>query len=180
MIAIFLADGFEISEAVVPIDILRRANLDIKSFSITDSKEVTSSHGISVKCDGNWSDFEREMQDCSAIILPGGTRGSENLGNFTPLCNFVQRINSEAKLCCAICAAPAVFGKLGLLKDKTYTCFPGFESPDFGGNYTGNPVEHDNNLITGRAMNSSVEFAREIVGTLAPEKLENVDYGIQY
>lgn len=180
MIAIFLAEGFEVCEALTQIDLLRRARLDIKSFSITDSKDVLSSHGVVVKCDGNWSDFENEKDTCEAVILPGGTKGSENLGNFAPLCDFIKQLNSENKLCCAICAAPTVFGKIGILNSKNYTCFPGFESPEFGGNYTGESFTHDDNIITGRAMNSSVDFAREIIKTLAPDKPQDVDYGIQY
>lgn len=180
MIAIFLADGFEEGEGIIPIDMLRRAGLDIKSFSITDSLEVTSSHNIKIRCDGIWTDFVNEQQNCDVIILPGGTKGSENLGSYAPLCGYIKEHNAEGKLCCAICAAPSVFGKNGILNGKDYTCFPGFESPDFGGNYINSSVEHDGNIITARAMGSSVDFAREIIKTLAPDKLQDVDYGTQY
>jgi 4-methyl-5(b-hydroxyethyl)-thiazole monophosphate biosynthesis len=178
MIAVFFADGFEEGEGIVPVDLLRRAGLEVKTVSITDSNQVVGSHNITVETDLIWDEFEPENYD--TLILPGGLRGTENLNNFAPLREAVKTHNSANKLCCAICAAPTIFGKLGILSCRKYTCFPGFEDASFGGEYQGGPVVHDGNIITARAMNASVEFAREIIKTLKPENLAQVEDGIQY
>ena len=178
MIAIFYADGFEEGEAIVPTDMLRRAGLEVKTVSITDSNTVVGSHNITVETDLIWDEFNAEEYD--ALILPGGLRGTENLTNFTPLGEALKAHNTAGKYCCAICAAPSILGKLGILSGKKYTCYPGFESDSFGGEYQDNYVTHDGNVITARAMGASVEFAREIIKTLKPEGLSQVDEGIQY
>ena len=164
MIAIFFADGFEEGEAIVPTDMLRRAGLEVKTVSITDSNKVVGSHNITIETDLIWDEFSAEEYD--TLILPGGLRGTENLTNFAPLGEAIKAHNEAGKLCCAICAAPSVLGKLGILSGKKYTCYPGFESDSFGGDYQDNYVTHDGNIITARAMGASVEFAREIIKTL--------------
>lgn len=178
MIAIFYADGFEEGEAIVPTDMLRRAGLEVKTVSITNSNKVVGSHNIPVECDLAWDGFNAE--DYDTLILPGGVRGTENLTSFTPLHEVLKACNASGKLCCAICAAPSLLGKLGILTNKKYTCYPGFEDGSFGGEYQNTPVVHDGNIITARAMNASVEFAREVIQTLKPEALPQVEEGIQY
>ena len=178
MIAIFYADGFEEGEAIVPTDMLRRAGLETRTVSITNSNKVVGSHSIPVECDLTWNDFKAE--DYDTLILPGGLRGTENLTNFAPLQEVLKAHNASGKLCCAICAAPSLLGKLGILNGKKYTCYPGFESDSFGGTYQNTPVVHNDNVITARAMNASVEFAREIIKTLKPGALSQVEEGIQY
>ena len=178
MIAIFYADGFEEGEAIVPTDMLRRAGLEVKTVSITDSNKVVGSHNITIETDLIWDKFNPEEYD--TLILPGGLRGTENLTNFTALGEALKNHHAAGKLCCAICAAPSLLGKLGILSGKKYTCYPGFESDSFGGEYQNNYVTHDGNIITARAMSASVEFAREIIKTLKPENLPRVDEGIQH
>lgn len=178
MIAVFFADGFEEGEGIVPVDLLRRAGLEVKTISITDSNQVIGSHNIPVTTDLIWDEFV--ASDYDTLVLPGGLRGTENLSNFTPLHAVLNSHFASGKLCCAICAAPTLFGKLGILNDKNYTCFPGLEDASFGGNYQNTPLVHDGNIITGRAMNASVDFAREIIKALKPESLARVEEGIQY
>lgn len=178
MIAVFFADGFEEGEGIVPVDLLRRAGLEVKTISITDSNQVIGSHNIPVTTDLIWDEFV--ASDYDTLVLPGGLRGTENLSNFTPLHAVLNSHFVSGKLCCAICAAPTLFGKLGILNGKNYTCFPGLEDASFGGNYQNTPLVHDGNIITGRAMNVSVDFAREIIKALKPESLAQVEEGIQY
>lgn len=178
MIAVFFADGFEEGEGIVPVDLLRRAGLDVKTVSITDSNQVIGSHNIPVTTDLIWDEFV--ASDYDTLVLPGGLRGTENLSNFTPLHAVINSHFASGKLCCAICAAPTLFGKLGILNGKNYTCFPGLEDASFGVNYQNTPLVHDGNIITGRAMNASVDFAREIIKALKPEDLARVEEGIQY
>ncbi len=178
MIAVFFADGFEEGEGIIPVDLLRRAGLEVKTVSITNSNQVVGSHNITVTTDLVWDEFA--ANDYDTLVLPGGLRGTENLTNFAPLHAVINNHFSSGKLCCAICAAPTLFGKLGILNGKNYTCFPGFEDASFGGSYQNTPLIHDGNIITGRAMNASVEFAREIIKVLKPEGLAQVEEGIQY
>lgn len=133
MIAVFFADGFEEGEGIVPVDLLRRAGLEVKTVSITDSNQVIGSHNIPVTTDLIWDEFV--ASDYDALVLPGGLRGTENLSNFTPLHAVLNSHFTSGKLCCAICAAPTLFGKLGILNGKNYTCFPDLEDASFSGNY---------------------------------------------
>lgn len=178
MIAVFFADGFEEGEGIVPVDMLRRAGLEVKTISITNTNRVVGSHNIPVETDLTWDNFNAE--DYDTLILPGGLRGTQNLTNFTALGETIRNHFTAGKLCCAICAAPSILGKLGLLNGKKYTCYPGFEDASFGGEYQDNYITHDGNIITARAMGASVEFAREIIKTLKPEGLATADEGVQY
>lgn len=177
--AIFLATGFEECEALITVDLLRRVGITIDMISISDELEVESSHQILIQANKKLKDIQ--FADYDVMILPGGTLGAENLGKCEILKNNLLKHYQYGKLTCAICAAPSVLGKLGILEGKTYTCFPGFDSQAFGGTYTGNLVEHQGNLITGKAMFATIEFAREIIREIASEEvLKKMDTSIQY
>ena len=176
--AIFLADGFEECEGLIPIDLLRRAGIEIDSVSVTKYMFVTGSRGVSVKTDKVWEEIDPSSYD--VLILPGGKKGKENLEAFEPLKDALLEHWNAMKLTCAICAAPAILGHMGLLEGKDYTCFPDFNEDAFGGTWRDVPALKDGILITGRGMGCSIEFAREIIRTVAPEKLASVEAGIQY
>lgn len=178
MIGIFLADGFEESEGIITIDLLRRAGFDVKTISITDNNMVISSHKIKLFTDLVWDEFD--SFDFDVLVIPGGKLGVSNLSSFNELSDVLIKHNNDGRLIAAICAGPSILGNIGLLKDIKYTCYPGFESESFKGIYMNNGVSHDKNIITGRAMSYTVEFAREIIKTIDDKLLENVDEGIQY
>lgn len=176
--AIVLATGFEDCEAMITIDILRRAKVSVDLVAEGNSLEVLTSHGVKVMAERLPKDTDLTGYD--VLILPGGKLGTENLEADVRVRDAVVKQVESGKLMCAICAAPSILGHLGLLKGKNYTCFPGFAEEDFGGSYQMELAVQDGNLITGRGMGATIEFARLIVRNIAPDALDHVDYGIQY
>ena len=178
MIYIFLADGFEEVEALAPLDILRRANLDTVTVGVT-GEFVTGAHNITVKADIALSDVKFENID--AVILPGGLGGTENLDKNEIVKNAVKYANDNKKLVCAICAAPSILGKMGLLQGKQATCYPGFEETFDGGCYVKQSVVKCDNFITSDGMGSAYKFGFEITSALLSEEIaEKIKQQIQY
>ena len=177
--AIFLAKGFEDCEALITIDMLRRASVEVDSVSITDDLRVTASHGVTMFADRLWKDIDPGEYD--VLILPGGRVGTENLEAFKPLISAVEEHWKCGRLICAICAAPSILGHLGILKGRHYTCFPSFASDEYGGIYEMELAVEDGNVITGRGMGATIEFARTIIRRLTDEKtMKKLEYGMQY
>ena len=114
MIYQFLATGFEDIEALAPLDIIRRAGLDITTVSITDDKVGYSAHGVGVVADAILSEVDQTSADM--LVLPGGLPGSTNLDECEPLRQAILKHHAEGKLLAAICAAPMVYGHLGILE----------------------------------------------------------------
>ena len=164
MVYLFLADGFEEIEALCPLDLLRRAGAEVLTVGVS-GKVAHGSHGIDVICD-----IEKEELDISRdfdmIILPGGMPGSVNLDNCSVVHQMIDIANEKGKLICAICAAPFILGKKGLLQGKRAICYPGFEEQLTGAKIVNQGVVHDGNIITGRAMGSAHDFGLEIIEAL--------------
>ncbi|MDE7160671.1 MAG: DJ-1/PfpI family protein [Muribaculaceae bacterium] len=160
---VFLAEGFEEMEAICVIDILRRAGIKVRTVSITSSLQVTGAHGISVKADVL---FDNTLfSDPEWLILPGGLPGATNLHDFAPLQGLLERqaVSEEGRLA-AICASPAeVLGRLGLLKGKKATCYPGFEEKLQEAEYVDRPVVVDGKFVTGNGPSSAMSWALTIV-----------------
>ena len=175
--ALFLAGGVEECEALITVDLLRRADIEVYTVAIGESLYLMSSHGVGLRADILFDEFLNETFD--VLILPGGKAGTANLEASELLIRALESHMDAGKLTAAICAAPSILGHLGYLKGKQYTCFPEFDG-DYGGTYHWEPVVRDGNLITGRGMGAALEFGRELIKALAPEKLDAVDYGIQY
>ncbi|MDR0197334.1 MAG: DJ-1/PfpI family protein [Oscillospiraceae bacterium] len=164
MVYVFLADGFEETEAVVPIDVWRRCGISVTTVGVT-GEYVTGSHNITVKADitAQQSDFS----DAEAIFLPGGARGVENLGGSETVRNAVKRCADASAYITAICAAPSILGEMGLLEGKKATCYPGFEGKLKGAFPSAQPVVVDGKFITGRAAGAAERFAFTVAETLA-------------
>lgn len=158
----FLADGFEDIEAVTVIDLLRRANIEVALVSIKN-KEVTSGSGMTVVADYLVSEIDTD--DFDMVFLPGGG-GVKLLDESTDVKNTVLDYYHEGKFVAAICAAPLILGKLGLLDHKNFTCYPSFESFGQEGNYTKNGVEVDDNIITGRGVGYANQFGLRLIEVL--------------
>ncbi|MBE6639357.1 MAG: DJ-1/PfpI family protein [Ruminococcaceae bacterium] len=175
MVFVFLAPGFEESEAICPIDILRRAELDVVTVSITDDREVTGAHGITVKADVSLS--ELPLCHAEAIVLPGGMPGTKNLEACAVLQDWIRLAQKDKALLCAICAAPMILGKMGILEGKKATCYPGFEQYLLGATVVGGSVRTEDNVITACGMGAAIEFGLAIVAALkgiqASEKIKN-------
>ncbi len=164
MIYLFLADGCEEIEALAQTDILRRAGFDVKMVGITGD-EITGAHKIKIKADIKIEEVEKDKIE--AVILPGGSKGTQKLD----ASDFVKETTMYAfknkKFVCAICAAPMILGKLGILAGKKATCYPGFEQYFIDAQYENKCVIRDGNIITGRSMGAAYDFALEIISALS-------------
>ena len=161
---IFLANGFEEIEAIAPIDVLRRAELDVVTVSISDCKTVEGAHGIKVKADQLFT--ETTFGENDYYILPGGLDGMLNLSVHEGVNELLRKQHSAGKKLAAICASPSVLGKLGILEGTEATCYPGFENKLTGASISTKSVVEDSNIITGKGPGVAIEFALKIVETL--------------
>jgi 4-methyl-5(b-hydroxyethyl)-thiazole monophosphate biosynthesis len=159
---IILADGFEEIEAVTPLDLLRRAHIDVSLLGLS-SLEVAGSHKIVVRAEVVFSSIPA-LPD--ALVLPGGP-GHKNLLGSPLVIEFVKKMFDSGNLCAAICAAPLVLAKAGILKNRKATCFPGEENKLEGAVFVDQPVVVDGNIITSRGAGTAVPFALEIISCLA-------------
>ena len=160
-IAIHLATGFEEIEAITVIDILRRAKLNVITISIGEDKTVVGAHNIPVLADKTFEEINYEEIDM--IILPGGVPGTGNLDNHIELKKRVIEFDLDNKLIGAICAAPSIIGKLGLLEDKEAICYPGLEDKLFNAKVSKNSTVISDNIITSKGIGSAIEFSLAIV-----------------
>ena len=160
MIYAFLADGFEEVEALAPVDMLRRAGVNVLTVGVT-GEAVRGSHGIVVAADITAK--EMDMAGAEMLVLPGGMPGTLNLERSEKVIACVKSCYENGKLTAAICAAPSILGHLGILCGRNATCFPGFENELKGANYTAAHVEIDEHVITAKGAGCSIEFGHAIV-----------------
>lgn len=174
-IFVFLITGFEEIEALATVDILRRAGLNVKTVSLTDSKQVTASHDVTVTADIMFNDVD--LASAELLVLPGGTTNyNEHEGVKAMLKAFADKGEKVA----AICASPMVLGGLGLLKGKNATCYPSFEKYLDGATLqTEKAVVVDENIITGRGPGLTFDFALQLVELVAGKaKRDEVAQGL--
>ena len=167
-VSVFLADGFEEIEGLTVVDLLRRARINVTTVSITGTKKIHGAHGIDVMADCLLEEMNYDGEDM--LVLPGGMPGTRNLEQVPLLMEQVKAFAAAGKYIAAICAAPSVFGHLGLLEGKNACCYPGFEEELTGANVMFHPCEADGNIITSRGMGCAIDFSLKII-----EKLENDD-----
>jgi 4-methyl-5(b-hydroxyethyl)-thiazole monophosphate biosynthesis len=164
---VFLADGFEEVEALTPVDVLRRAGLNVKTVSVMPSRAVNGAHGVPVVADLLFEEVDKDQAEM--LILPGGMPGATNLDAHDGLSRLIHFFAEQGKPLAAICAAPLVYGKRGLLRGKKATCYPGFEKYLEGADYTAALVQEDGNFITGKGPGAAMEFAFAIVRRVCGE-----------
>lgn len=164
MLYMFFANGFEEVEAIAALDVIRRAGIDILSVGV-ESEVITGSHNIPVVCDTTVDKivFDEKVK---GIILPGGMPGTTNLMNNSLIDNFIDLCYKNNKLICAICAAPMILGRKGLLEGREAVCFPGFEDELKGAVISSEYVCKSDNIITAKGMGSAINFGLEIVAEL--------------
>ncbi len=177
-IGVFLGEGFEEVEALTPVDLLKRAGHNVLTVSVSHSHHVMGAHSIMVKAE--YCIDEVHLDNFDVLILPGGG-GYKNLEKCDALMRKVKKFNEKGKFLAAICAAPTIFGRLGILADKKATCFPGMEADLFDATYTGAEAEWDGNIITGRSAGCAVPFALKIIEALdGKEAAAKMAGGIYY
>lgn len=178
MLYMFLAQGFEEVEALAPLDVLRRAGIDVKTVGVGDNF-ITGSHGVTVVCDLSTTGLELpEFLD--GVILPGGMPGTVNLEKNRTVQAFIDYAYEKHEFLCAICAAPSILGHKGYLSGKEATCFPGYEEELEGAIISDKSVIRDGKIITAKGMGVATEFGLEIVASfLGKEKAESIKRKIQ-
>ena len=160
-VAVILADGFEEIEALTVVDVLRRAN--ITCHMVGFEAQVTGSHAIQVQADRV---FDGDLSDYDMIVLPGGMPGSANLRDHELLIAELQKCEQIGKKVAAICAAPIVLNRAGLLKDKVFTCYDGVQEQIADGHYRKETVVVDGQLTTSRGPATALAFAYNLVEQL--------------
>ncbi len=162
-----LANGFEELEAITVIDVLKRADLEVEIITLGDL-EVESSNQVVIKADKKVEEVIKK--DLSGIILPGGMPGAKNLKNNLKIIEIIQHLANDEALIAAICAAPIVLSKAGVIADKKVTSYPGFEKELKSKEYLQQRVVVDENIITARGPGVALEFAMAIIKYLKNEK----------
>jgi len=171
MIYIFLAEGFEEVEALAVVDVLRRANLEVKTIGVTHT-HVTGSHQITITTDLNLEDI-KALDDADMLILPGGQPGTNNLMENKHVHELLMKAFYEDRYIAAICAAPTVLDFLGITEGKALTCYPTYQKNIKKGTVIDIDTVVDGKLITGRGVGVALEFGLEIVKVLKGEAIRN-------
>lgn len=160
--AVMIAPGFEEGEAINIIDILRRAGVDCESVSL-EGKQVTGSHNITIMCD---RELSKDITGYDMIVLPGGLPGAVNLRDSDLLMDVVRDMDKAGKFVCAICAAPIALERAGVLGDRTWTAYVGYEEKIKAGTFCGDEVVVDGNVITSRGPATVFAFAYRLAEAL--------------
>ncbi len=154
-----LADGFEEVEAITVIDLLRRADISVTTVALK-KQDVNGAHGIVV---GAETTIKHLPSVYDGIILPGGATGTKNLADSPLVLEIVRDSFDKGLLCAAICAAPSIFGKAGILHNIRATCYPGYEDQLVGALYIEAAVVRDKNVVTSRGVGTAIAFALELI-----------------
>lgn len=166
---VFLADGFEEIEGLTVVDILRRAQIETLTVSITGQKRITGSHGIVTEADLLFE--EMDPGEGTMFVLPGGMPGTKYLAAHEGLARVLKDAAADdQKKVAAICAAPSVLGQLGILKGRKATCYPGFEPQLAGAETKTDPVVVSGNVTTSRGMGTAQAFALSLVAQLKDQR----------
>ena len=171
---VFLANGFEDVEALIPIDVLRRGGVEVVTVSTTDFPLVQSAHGVNIEADIMFE--QGDFSDADLLMLPGGMPGAKNLYEHEGVCQAVRKQAQAGKKVSAICAAPAVvLAQLGLLEGRRATCYPGFEQAlkGAGAQYTADLVTVDGNITTGEGPAAAFPYAYELLSQLVSREVSD-------
>ena len=176
----FLTEGFETVEALAVVDVLRRAGVTVDLVSVTDKRQIKSAQGITVLAEYTFDEYN--MKEADAVFLPGGP-GHVHYEENKELIENIKEFADNNKYVAAICAAPSILGRAGILNGKRATCFPGFES-DLKGATLADVTERvvvDGNIITSRGMGTSIDLGLELVRVLVGnEKADELAVNTQY
>lgn len=164
---VLIADGVEECEALLVVDILRRALVEVVTASIMGRKEILSSHGIRFQADALAEEVDFRCADL--LVLPGGLPGTNHLAE-SALVREQCRAFAKDRLLAAICAAPSVLASLGLLDGKPATCHPAFEARMGKALLTHSGVSVADNIVTGQGLGSAIPFALALVSALVDGK----------
>lgn len=177
-VAVYFAEGYEELEALTVVDVLRRAKIEVVMTGI--SKEtVTSARDISVQMDTTIEKLNHD--DIDMIVLPGGVPGTQNLEANSLVLENIKRFKEQGKWLAAICAAPSILGKLGLLMGEKATCYPGYEKYLEGCEYRDESTVVSHKIITGKGAGTSLAFAFGILENIqGKEAVDQLKKNMQF
>lgn len=161
---LLFANNMEECEALITVDLLRRAKVNVITASAEDTLVVSSTRNIKIEADVLAANAKFEEADM--LILPGGRGARDTFANSKLVIEQCKKFVESKRFLAAICAAPSVPGENGLLKDVDATCYPGFETNLKGANYQDKGVVDAGNIVTGRALGSSIDFSLVLIEKL--------------
>lgn len=178
-VIVFLADGFEEVEGLTVVDLLRRAGAEVQMVSIMGKLSITGARGIHVEADEL---FEKAVyEDTDLLVLPGGMPGTLHLKEHQGIVQLLRKFDGEEKRIAAICAAPTVFGSLGILKDREACCYPGMEDQLECKEVKYTAFVTDRHITTSRGVGTAIPFALELIRLLfSGEKAKEIADSIVY
>jgi len=176
---VFMADGTEEVEALTVVDLLRRAKAEVVTVSVMGRKQVMTSHNIRIEADELYG--ASDYADGDMIVLPGGMPGTTHLMEHEELRKVLFAYKEAGKYLAAICAAPSVYGRNGMLDGKKATCYPGFEEELQGALVQTERVVTDGQFITSRGLGTAIDFSLELIRLLkGKENADAMAAAIQY
>lgn len=167
-VSLFLADGFEEIEGLTVVDLLRRAKIEVETVSIMGTENIMGAHQIALKADNVFENAD--FTETKMLVLPGGMPGTLHLKEYDGLRKLILSFNAEGKKVAAICAAPTVFGDLGILEGKKAVCYPGMEDGLTGADVCFEKVVTDGNITTSRGLGTAIDFALRLISELRGEE----------
>lgn len=163
-VSIFLAAGFEEIEGLTVVDLMRRAKIEVQTISIMGHKKILGAHGIYLAADEVFENAD--FSGTKMLVLPGGMPGTTHLKEYKELEQLILEFNENEKYLAAICAAPTVFGGLGILEGKKATCYPGMEDGLTGAEAVKESVVTDGHITTSRGLGTAIDFALCLIAIL--------------
>lgn len=163
MVYMFLGTGFEETEAIAPLDLLRRAGIEVKTVGL-NGPVITGSHGIPVTVDMEIADLD--VSDAQMVILPGGLGGVASIRSCSAAMEALETVWKAGKFTAAICAGPTVLADLGIVDDKNATCYPGCEDKMGSANIVDAATVRDGKVITGTSAGCAVPFGLALIEAL--------------
>lgn len=169
----FFIDGFEPAEAIVPVDFMRRAKFEVTTVSLMGRKEVQGSQGVTIVTDALFDDVKEQFPQADLLFLPGGPL-TLNYLNYDALKDVIMDHYRAGKKLAAICAAPMVFGRYGILKGEKATCYPGFEKDLEGAEFLHQSVVVSGQFITGAGAGAAIYFGFKLVEALSDKRVADL------
>lgn len=178
MVYIVLGQGFEEAEAMIPCDLLRRADIDVR-FAGIGALEIVGGHGITIRADCRAEEID--LNEAEMIVLPGGLGGVDSIRGSQPVLNAVRGVYARGGYVAAICVAPTLLAELGITDGKKATCYPGMENQMGGAHMCADSVAVDGKIVTGRAAGAAFDFALALIEALrGGAAAEKVASGVVY
>lgn len=176
---VFIADGSEEVEVITVVDYLRRAGIEVDLVSVMEKREIVGAHGIKIEADKLLSDIDSAIYD--GVYSPGGLPGAYNIRDREEVLEIYRSLDKDGKIVSALCAAPTVLDRAGLLKDRNFTCYPGFEENIEDGNLLDKNIVVDGNLVTGKGPALAAEISYALIEMLlGTEKRREIEEDTLY